>query len=69
MNLSTENKQTYGHGKQTCSCQGGRAGSVMDRAFGVDSGKLLHLEWIRNEILLYGTGNHIQSLVVKHDEG
>ena len=28
---------------------------------------LLHLEWISNEILLYGTGNHIQSLRIEHD--
>ena len=24
MNLSTEKKQTQGHGDQTCGCQGGR---------------------------------------------
>ena len=23
MNLSTEKKQTHGHGEQTCDCQGG----------------------------------------------
>ena len=26
MNLSTEKKQTQGHGKQTCGCQGGGEG-------------------------------------------
>ena len=57
MNLSTEKKQTHGHGEQSCGCQGGRGGSGMDWEFG--RCKLLHLEGIRNEILLYSTGNHI----------
>ena len=64
MILST--KQTdNGHGKQTCDCQGG--GSGMDREFEVGRCKLLHLEWISNEVLLYSTGNYIQSLGVEHD--
>ena len=33
------------------------------------STKCLHLERISNEILLYSTGNHIKSLVMKHDGG
>ena len=65
MNLSTEQKQTHRHGEQTCGCQGG--GSGMDWSFGVSRCKLLHLEWIRNEVLLYSTGNYIQSLVIEHD--
>ena len=59
MNLSTEKKQTHGHGEQTCGCQGGGKGSGMDWDFGVSRYKLLHLEWISNEILLYSTGNYI----------
>ena len=60
MNLSTEKKQTHGHGEQTCVCQGkGRVGSGMDWEFGVSRCKLLHLGWISNEILLYSTGNYI----------
>ena len=31
--------------------------------------KLLHLEWISSEVLLYSTGNYIQSLVMEHDGG
>ena len=27
------------------------------------------LEWISHEVLLYSTGNYIQSLVIEHDEG
>ena len=75
MNLST-NKHTHthththtqGHGEQTCGCQGRRARSEMDRKFGVRRGKLVHLEWISNEVLLYSTGNYIQPLVMEHDE-
>ena len=36
MNLSTEKKQTHGLGEQTCGCQGGVGGSVMDWEFGVN---------------------------------
>ena len=59
MNLSTEKKQTHGHGEQTCGCQGGWGGSGTDQEFGFSRCKLLHLEWISNEILLYSTENYI----------
>ena len=36
-----------------------RGGSGMDWEFGVSRCKLLDLEWISNEILLYSTGNCI----------
>ena len=39
----------------------------MDRNFGVGRCKLLHLEWISNEVLLLSTGNYIQSLEMEHD--
>ena len=39
----------------------------MDWEFGVGRCKLLHLEWISNEVLLYNTGNYIQSFVMEHD--
>ena len=29
-------------------------------------GKLLHIEWINNKVLLYGTGNYIQYLVINY---
>ena len=46
----------------------GRGGSGMDWVLEVSRCKLLHLEWISNEILLYSTGNYIQSLVIESDE-
>ena len=39
----------------------------MDGEFGVNGHKLLHLEWISNEGLLFSPGNYIQSLVMEHD--
>ena len=47
----------------------GRGGSGMDREFGVNRCRLLHLEWRSNEILLYSKGNYIYSLVMEHDGG
>ena len=64
VNLSTKQKQTHRHGEQTCDCQG--AGG-MDWEFGVSRCKLLHLEWRGNGVLLYSTGNYIQSLGIDHD--
>ena len=43
----------------------GRIG--MDGEFGVSRCKLSHLEWISNEVLLYNTGNYIQSLGIDCD--
>ena len=57
--------ETSGYGEQTC----GGGGSGMDWEFGVNRCKLLHLELISNEILLYSTGNYIYSLVMEHDGG
>ena len=39
----------------------------MDWEFGISRCKLLHFEWISNEVLLYSIGNYIQSLVIGHD--
>ena len=64
VNLSTEQKQTHGHREQTCGCQVG--GSGMDGEFGVGRCKLLHLEWISNEVLLDNIGNAIQSLGIEY---
>ena len=34
---------------------------------GISRCKLLHLEWISNEVLLHSTGNLIQSLGIEHE--
>ena len=41
--------------------------SGMYGEFGVGRCKLLHLEWMSNEVLLYSTGNYIQSLGKERD--
>ena len=60
-------KENHGHGEQTCDCQGGGGGSGMDWESGVKRRKLFPLEWISSEILLYSTGNCIESLMMEHD--
>ena len=47
--------------------KGEGGGNGIYREFGVGRYKLLHLEWISNGVLLYSTGNYIQSLGVEHD--
>ena len=64
MNLSTKQKETHRHREQTHSCQRGVGGT---EEFGVSRCKLLHLEWISNEVLLYSIGNYIHSPWVEHD--
>ena len=65
MNLSTE-KKLMDLENRLVVANGWREGSGMDWEFGVNRRKLLHLEWISNEILLYSTRNYIQSLVMEH---
>ena len=59
MNTSTEKKQTHELGEQTCGCQWGGGENGTDWEFVVSRCKLLHLEWISNEIPLYSIGNYI----------
>ena len=42
-------------------------GSGKDWKFGVRRCQLLHLDWISNEVLLYSTGNSLQSLGLDYD--
>ena len=44
-----------------------KSGIGMDWEFGVSRYKLLHLEWISNETLLYSIGNCVQPLGIEHD--
>ena len=48
--------------------KGDWGGSGRDGEFGVGRCKLLHLEWISNEVLLCSTGDYVQSLGIDHDE-
>ena len=62
-NLSTKQKQTHRHRDRLVVANvGGESG--MDWEFRVGRCQLLYSEWISNEVLLYSTGNHVQSLGV-----
>ena len=39
----------------------------MDWESGISRCKLLYIEWINNEVLLYSTGNYIQYPVINHN--
>ena len=39
----------------------------MEREFGVSRCKLLYTEWINNKVLLYSTGDYIQSPVINYN--
>ena len=58
-NISMKKKQTHKHTEQTCVCQGGMSGGLRwaDEIY-------LYIEWIKNEVLQYGTGNSIQYLAI-----
>ena len=64
-NLMHDTNDPFHRKKNSCSWRTelwlprGRGGSGMDWEFGVNTCKLLPLEWITNEILLYSTMNYI----------
>ena len=57
MNLSTEQKQISDRESRLVVAKGERVGSGIDWEFRISGCKLLHLEWISNEVLLYHTEN------------
>ena len=61
------NRNRPTHIKKTLGCQGGCRGSGMEWEFGVSRFKLLHSEFIKNEVLLCSTWNFTQSLGIDHD--
>ena len=56
-------KQTHRCREETKSCQRGG----MDWEFGFSRCKLVHTEWINNEVLPYSTGNSIRHPVINHN--
>ena len=69
MNLTTKQKQTHRHTKQTCGWQGG--GGLGEGWIGrlglADANYFIYIEWINDKVLLYSTGNYIQYPVIKHN--
>ena len=69
MNISTGQKQTHReNGLGVVKGEQGGVESGMYWEFGISKCKLLHLEWLSHEVLLYSTGNSIQSLGIEHDK-
>ena len=64
MNISTKQKQTHRHRKQTCGCQGGGGWGRMDWEFGVSRLDSIRYGMNKQEGLLYSTGNYIQYPVI-----
>ena len=67
MNLFTRQKQTHRYRADFDLVGGIRGGKGMDWEFGISRCKRLHLEWINNKVLTYGTGNYIQSSGRNHN--
>ena len=58
--LSTKHKQIRDiESRLVVARLGWGEGCGIDREFGVDGCKLLHLEWIGDGVLLYSTGNNV----------
>ena len=66
MNLSTE-KKTMDMDNRLGVAKRERGGTGRDWDYEVNTCKLLPLECVRNEILLYNPGNYVWSLVMQHD--
>ena len=58
-----------GHGEQTCGCPMGRVGSGVFGELKVLGCKLLPLEWMSNEVLLWSTENYVSSLMTEPEHG
>ena len=43
----------------------GRGGK--EWGFGISRGKLLHIRWIKNKVILYNTGNYTQYSMTNHN--
>ena len=65
MNPSTKRKQTSKTDLWWPRGAGGRQG--VEWEFGISRCKLLSIKWINNKILLYSTGNYIQSSGINHN--
>lgn len=67
--LTTKQKQTHRHRRQTCGSKGEGERKGMDWESGVSRCKLLHIEQIGNKVLLYSTENYIQCPGINHNGG
>ena len=66
-NLSTKQKYTHRHRKQTYGYQRGKGIGEGCQEFGLSRYKLLYVKQISNKDLLYSTGNCIQYRVINYN--
>ena len=59
--------KTHRHREQSRVCQRGGVGAGVDWEFGVGGCKLLYMRCMNSKVLLYSTGNCIQSPGIKHN--
>ena len=60
-------KQSTDIENRLVAVKGEEGGGGIDWESGNSRGKLLYIEWIKNKVLLYRTGNHIQYPVINHN--
>ena len=60
-------KQTHQHREQTYGCQREGNGREVDWEFGVRRCIRSPIEWMKNNILLYNTGNYVQYPGINHN--
>ena len=66
-NLSIKRKQTHRHREQMHGRPKERRWGEIDWEFGTSRCKLLYMEQINSEVLLYSTENYIQYPVINHN--
>ena len=67
MNLSRKQKQITAKESRIVVPRREWRGSGMDGEFRFGKCKLLHLEWVRNKVILYSSGNSVESLGIEPD--
>ena len=67
MNISRKQKQTHKPENRLMVSKEEEGREGKDWEFGINPCKLLHIEQIKNQVLLYSTGNYIQYPVVNHN--
>ena len=66
MNLSTKQKQTHRHRKQTYGYQRGSKGGIKEELW-INRYTALHIKKINNKNLLYSTENYTQYPGINHN--
>ena len=67
MNIPMKQKQTHRQREQACVCPGVGDERGVELEIGVSRCGFLYVDWIRSKALLYGTENHIQYAMIKHN--